>query len=243
MANPRLYGGAGSPQSIYETSTTCHHKVGTRGYFDDGRVFYYARNSGAALAPGKLTQAEDIASTQVNLATTAAGVGSYEVTVTPGALTASAGDFAEGYLIVNDVTGEGMTYKIAEAPAVTASTAFTVKLYDPLVVALTSTSQCCVIKNPWQDLVIAGANQDNLSVGIPTITIAAGSTTKNYGWVQTWGICAGWDDDVTAIGAGLTSGTTAGQIEINGGTDQPIGVQLYTGVATEYYPKFLTIAP
>jgi hypothetical protein len=243
MANPRLPNGSGSPQSIYQTSTTKWHKIGQRGFFDDGRVFYYARNSGAALAPGKLCQAEDIASTQVNLATAAAGIGATTVNVTPGALTANANDFAEGYLCVNDVTGEGMTYKIASHAAVTASTAFDVELYDPLVVALASTSQTCVIKNPWQDLVIAGANQDNFSVGIPTITIAAGSTTKNYGWVQTWGICAGWDNAGTAIGAGITSGTTAGKTEINGGTDQPIGVQLYTGVDTEYYPKFLTIAP
>jgi hypothetical protein len=243
MANPRLPNGLGSPQSIYQTSTTAWHKVGQKGFFDDGRVFYYARNSGAALAPGKLAMAEIIVANQTNLAVTATGIGETVVNVTPGATAWSANDFAEGYMCVNDVDSEGYTYKIASHAAITASTAFNLTLYDPLVVALTANSQVTLSKNPWQDPVIAAANQAHFAVGVPTCTIALGSTTKNYGWIQTWGVCAGWDDAATAIGAGITSGTTAGQIEINGTTDQPIGVQLFTGVATEYYPKFLTIAP
>ena len=63
--------------------------------------------------------------------------------------------------------------------------------------------------------------------------------------MQTWGSIAGWDNENSAIGALLTGGTgTAGRIEAQDAVaEQIVGVQLYTGVDTEYYPKFLTIAP
>lgn len=245
MANPRLPNGLGSPQSIYETSTTAWHKVGQRGFFDDGRVFYYARNSAAAAAiRGQLVMAELVNIASTDNTVLAAAIGATTVNVTPVAVTAAKNDFAEGYLCINDGVGEGYTYKIASHPAIVASTAFDMELYDPIVVALeAATSLVTFCKNPWADIVIAAANQAQLAVGIPAGTIAIGSTTKNYGWVQTWGVCAGWDDDTTAIGAGLTSGTTAGEIEIVAATDDQIGVQLFTGADGDYMPKFLKIAP
>jgi len=106
---------------------------------------------------------------------------------------------------------------------------------------LTTSSQVTLMKNPWADVVISGTSQALFKVGIPNATIAA----SEYGWVQTWGSIAGWDNENSAIGALLTGGTgTAGRIEAQDAVaEQIVGVQLYTGVDTEYYPKFLTIAP
>jgi len=241
MANPVLVNGLGSPQSIYDSSSTQYHNVGTRGQMSDGRVFYYARNGAVDLDPGKLVHTPVIAATEANLAVTATAVGQKVVNVTPGAITFTANQLAEGYLCVNDVDGEGYTYKIREHPAVASSQAFDMTLYDDIKVALTANSQVTMLRNLWADVVESTTTQTFFKAGVPITTI----TASEYGWVQTWGVCGAWDDELTAIGSMVTGGTgTAGQIEAADLiAEQLIGIQLYTGVATEYYPKFLTIAP
>jgi hypothetical protein len=104
MANPRIPNGAGSPHSIYQVSTTQWHKVGQRGFLDDGRIFYYTRNTGAsALDVGKLTVARDPVANHSNLATTTNSlvVGQRNIIVgaiTPGATAITADQYAEGWL-------------------------------------------------------------------------------------------------------------------------------------------------
>ncbi len=242
MPRPRV-GDSASDQDIYESRSTASHKVGTRGFLDDGRVYYYSRIGAADLDPGKLAMAEVIAATQANLAVTATTVGSKVVNVTPGAVTHNANVFAEGYLCVNDVAGEGHTYKIRNHPAIASATAFDLTLYDEIQVALTASSQVTLVKNPWADVVVAAAGKVHMAVGIPQVAL----TAAEYGWIQTWGVTCGLDNAATAIGDSLQSGTDEGKIEVGaegaGTLGALIGVQLYTGVDTEYYPKFLQIAP
>lgn len=250
MTGPRpvLYNGQGQPQGIWETRTDPVVRVGTRASLDDGRVFYYARNSGIAIVAGQLLMSEIVSGDMDNLAVTATGVGEKVVNVTPaGTKTFAQNDLEGGYLVVNDVDGEGITYKIAGNPATSAATAFDVTLIDGIAVALTANSQVTVLKNPWMDVVIAAAAKAHMPAGVSQVAVGAGSTTPQYFWCQTWGVSAGWDDAATAIGSPLQSGTTAGQFEIAaegaGALGWTVGVQLFTGVATEYYPKFLTVAP
>ena len=244
MAKPILYNGAGSPQSIYNESTVKHHRVGTRAQLSDGRVFYYTRNSGAAIVAGNLLMSELVSGDGDDLAVTASAAGQKVVNVTPtGSKVWTDGDLQGGYLCVNDAVGEGITYQIESHPTNTGGTAFNITLRDDIAVALTTASQVTILKNPWMDAVIAAADQAHMPAGVANVAVTAGTGTKQYFWCQTWGVVAGWDDAATAIGAGLTSGSTAGQFEIVAATDASIGIQLFTGVATEYYPKFLRIAP
>jgi len=178
-----------------------------------------------------------------NLAVNTASIGDTSVTITSGTATASANDFAGGYLVVVDDTGEGITYKIASHPAITATASIVISLVDPINVAFAAATTVSLVKNPWQDVVIAAAAQAHFAAGIPQCAVGSGATTKQYFWCQTWGISAGWADAATAVGAAVTSGTTPGQIEIQGGTDQQIGVQYLTAIDTENQPVFLTIAP
>jgi len=244
--NPIVTGGGPSSQSIFEVTTSPREKVGTRGALPDGRVFYYASSKDAAAIPkGQLAMAEVIPAAQANdNPSAAAAVGAESVSITlSSSQTHAADDFAQGYLIVNDAAGEGETYSVKGSTAVAAGTAITVTLNDPIRVALTTSSEVTLMKNPWQHIDLAAAGHVHMAAGVPAVDIPIGSTDTQYAWVQTWGVCAGWDDAATAIGAVLQSGTTAGQFEVGDGAAQPVGVQLYTGVASEYYPKFLTIAP
>ena len=119
---PIIHGGMGSPQGIWDTGATAHHPVGARGYLPDGRVYYYARNSGAAaLAAGKPVMSELALANNDNLAVNTALAGDTSVTITSGTPTASANDFAEGYLCVVDGTSEGRSYKISTHPDITAT--------------------------------------------------------------------------------------------------------------------------
>ena len=244
-AHPILNGGNPSNQSIYVSATSPRHRVGTRGVLHGGRVFYYGQaGSGAALEPGKRMQAETIPATRANLAVTAAvAIGGTQVSVTLGALAAAADDYKDGFLHVNDVDGEGFTYLIKSNPAIGSGATGVFTLYDGVAVAFTTNTQVTLQKNPWKDIVIGAGAATNLTVGVPATNIPASS----YGWIQTWGPVAGWDSAATAIGDSIATSGTAGKWAVGaegaGTLGAVFGVQLYTGVDTEYYPKFLMIAP
>jgi hypothetical protein len=250
MAGPKpvLYNGHSQEQSIWETRTSPVVSVGTRGSLEDGRVFYYARNSGIAIVAGQLLMSEIVSGDMDNLGVTATAVEAKVVAVTPaGTKIFAINDLDGGYMVVNDVDGEGITYKIAGNPVTVAATEFDLVLKDGINVALTANSQVTLVKNPWMDVVIAAAAKAHMAAGVSQVAVGAGSTTPQYFWCQTWGVSAGWDDASTAIGSPLQSGATAGQIELltegTGAAGHSIGVQLFTGVGTEYMPKFLQVAP
>jgi hypothetical protein len=241
---PILPNGHATSQGIWDETQTAVVDVGTRAWLPDGRVFYYARNSSTALVAGNLLSAPAEDAQDADLAVNTAAAGDTTVTITPGSTAQVANAFAGGYLCVVDDTGEGITYKIASHPAIVASTAFVMTLVDPINVGFAAATTVTMVKNPWADVVIAPTNQAHFSVGIPQMAVTAGTAAAPYYfWCQTWGISCAWQDDTTASGAGITSGSTAGQTEINGGTDQQIGVQWVVGIAGENQPVFLTIAP
>lgn len=246
MTGPRpvLQNGMGSPQGIWEAGSDQHHAIGTRASLNDGRVFYYARNSGAAIVAGNLLSSEAVSAQNEDIATNTAAIGDTSVTVTSGSATYGANDFAGGYLVVIDDTGEGITYKIAGHPAIAATTSVAITLVDPIYVAFGANTTACLVKNPWMDLVIAPTGQSHMSAGVSQVAVDAGTATKQYFWCQTWGVSAAWQDEASGIGVLLTSGATAGQVEAQDAVAEHIvGVNLFTGTAGENQPVFLTIAP
>ena len=142
----------GSPQGIYEESSTQEYPIGTKREFEDGRVFRYA-SFGAATAAGVLVS-QDVSATAVieieNVAT-AAAVGATEVILTDsGTLgSATANQYAGAYLHTVDDAGEGYTYRIKSNTAAS-SNAVTFTLYDGLVVAVSSGCYGCYrLRHRW----------------------------------------------------------------------------------------------
>ncbi len=240
MANPKLFTGVGSEHSIYGSYPTAAHPVGTRGHLDDGRVFYYAKNTGTALAAGKLVMAEIVAGDFLDEAVAAASaIGTSTITVTLGAVAVTLNEYANGFITITDAAGEGHNYKIRSHPVAAGAASCVITIYDTVQVALTTSSKYSLMKNPWQDVLIAAAAHAHMAVGVPNTAI----TANEYFWCQTWGIASVWDDDATAIGASMQSGTTEGQVEIGDGAAQYLGCQLVTGADGDYTPHWLQIAP
>lgn len=253
--HPYLTNGRQSDQNVWEVTqsgtgvvTGGLHRVGTRAVLEDGRVFYYARSSGAAIVAGQMLQMPDQDTDFEDMATATDVVGSATVTPTQGgSATAVANEFAGGYISIISGTagsGPGLTLPIASHAAWGATTALPLTLDAPLNVLFNADVKSTCTKNPWADVIISGANQDHKAVGVSNVAVPAGTTNPQHFWCQTWGSCSVWNDAATANGSKMASGTTAGQIEISGADgDQDVGQLMWLSTAEEYTPTFLTIAP
>uniref|UniRef100_A0A6M3KIV1 Uncharacterized protein n=1 Tax=viral metagenome TaxID=1070528 RepID=A0A6M3KIV1_9ZZZZ len=227
-------------QGIYEMSETAKAVLGQRIEFHDGRVFRYAKAGASNLAPGKLVQAGTInAAGYLNKACAAAAVGAYSVTVTTSAAVTTG---EEGYLQINDASGEGIQYKIKKTAAnATTATKTDVTLYDPIATALTASSEATIILNPYEAVVICAATTD-IVLGVPPITV----TAEYYFWLQTWGLACVLAEGTPPAGNMVTiaAGTMPGGTTIVASDIAPtIGRQVLVGVNGEYKPVFLMITP
>lgn len=256
MSNVRPYltNGRQSSQSIFEVASAAGttasfrggalHRVGTRGMLPDGRVFYYARSTGAAIAAGKLLQTPDQDAQFNDLAVGTIDAGATTINPTLGSTAAIADEFQGGYAITNSGTlAAGLCLPIASHAAGAGSAALTITLDEPNPVLFHADTTVTLQKNPWADVIIAGANQDHFACGVSPIAVVSGATNPQYFWCQTWGVAAVWQDAATANGSLMASGTTSGQIEIRGAAgDQAVGMNLQVGVDGDYTPVFLLIS-
>lgn len=228
-------------QDFRDISSTKQMMLGSKAYTADGRVYRYALAGGVTLAPGKICINKDLTAehTNINVAATVA-VGETVVTATLGNAAAAADEYADGYLTVNDATGEGCNYLIKGHAAVLASGVISVHLAEPLKVGVTvTTTQVTLKPNPWSGVIISIADQADQCVGVPNVSI----TNAYYGWLQTGGECAVLADEAVAKGLALTIGSsTVGAVEaLDGAGEHQIGVASEALVDTEYRSAYLTI--
>lgn len=252
MANPILPNGQAAPQSIYDVKSVTHSdqdqptagpdgiRIGTRAYLPDGRVFYYASNGGVALTAGSLLVAP--ATTGLNISanhndiilTDSSGnfsVGAREMVLQESDLDTTdivKNSYAEGYLYVEVSTGLGHYYKIESHDAFDASgtsTSKKLRLYDPIKVALASTSGISFAKNPYSRVITSTTAEEEAPLGVAPVavtdsgalpsdvTASENEVTTYYFWAQTWGPCTVEVDDTTvASGIAVTSADTADRV-------------------------------
>ena len=193
--------------SVYEESDQDHgHKYGDICKVGN-RLFAFAKNGAVALAAGKMCQGPAGVANHLNCAVnTAAVVGATEVKVTLGATAATANQYTNGYLHVNDVDGEGQTLRIKSHPAADASASLTVTTYDPLVVALTTSSEATLSYDPCQGVVIApNGGLTNVCVGVPLKAV----TASYYCWLAIYGPTAVLTQGTAVVGQPVGLGGTA----------------------------------
>lgn len=239
-------------QGIWEDSSTAKHKLGTRMQLADGRVFYYTLNGAAAGVAGTLHECLAAAANHTNKNVSAAAIGAKSIDVTVGATAVTANQYAEGFLGVQDGTGEGHYYKIKSNTACSASGTTTVTLYDPIRVATVAsgTSEASLIYNPYYKTVKA-ATVTNMVVGLCNFVV----TASYYFWLQTWGpaIVLG-SAAIATVGEPLCVHTTDGSVGYNFQTltsqfasdvrfaYTPVGTALgQITVSGEYTPIFLRV--
>lgn len=234
-----------SRQGIYEESASQIYPIGYPLDLGDGRRFRYCKVGATALDVGKMCVAATPATDHLKdlAVAAAAAVGATSVSVTNGATTAITLDmYKEGYMVVNDVDGEGIEYKIKGCTAAAVNVASTIYLYDPIQTALTTNSQVGLWHNPW-NLVVQNTTYAGNPVGVAKKAI----TAAYYGWLQTRGFCTIWRGDTAARGSWLTHGGAAGKAIGETATNNLtitvplIGFSLTAGVDTEYLPIWLQL--
>lgn len=236
-------------QGVYEQSSTAKAELGTRIAFNDGRVYHYALAGGSNLSAGKMAKSLAIDITQHGVL--AASIGTKTVTVTTSAALTT---LAEGFLNVNDGTGQGFMYKIKKSAANSSTSTYTdLTLYDPIYTALVASAntEVALLDSPFRDLVVSTGTAAENIIGVPPITV----TADYYFWLQTWGWATVLNEGGGAAAKQLISVGTSGDngalsiprydADTQAVTDEAVLGYNWgmTAVDTEYSPVFLTILP
>jgi len=214
----------GVGQGLYEESSVQLGRVGALRELNDGRRFRYAYFASATNAG--LLVSQDVSATaviEVDDKATAAAIGATQVILTDaGTLgSATADQYAGGYLHTTDDAGEGYTYRIMGNTAAS-SNAVTFSLYDSLVIALTTASDVAITGSLWYNVHGATAGTDYLASGVTNRVMQA----NYYGWVQTTGVCTVLADNadstiLAACDVTLSDGV-AGAVQIKDAQTEPL---------------------
>ena len=233
----------------YSESSSQGFPLGTTLSWGD-RVFKYAQMDGAVTAGKCLQQAASIVANHSQMGLTAAVAAStvdeVDISVeTAGDTDITANQYREGYLIVNDGTGEGQSWRIKSHPAhdhgVDPSIIITCFGKVSTALAGSDASQLTLTTNPYKDVIVAPTAETGSIVGVTNIDM----TYDYYGWIQVRGPKAVLASGTIVLGQKVTrSGGTAGAVLV--GADDvlmPVGQSMAsTLVSSEYALIDLCIA-
>lgn len=183
-------------ETLYKASTVKDSKynVGDRIVTPDGRVFRYSK-AYAEVQSGYLARNWQPGNTYAVLAA-AAAIGDMSVEATIGASDFIASgavaldELAGGYILLNHNT-EDPQFRGIVGNSVTTNAGGTITIYldAPIAVeALTVSSGCEILPNPYRYLVGNSGDYDNdfsSFLGVPCVNASA----AQYFWLQTWGPC------------------------------------------------------
>jgi hypothetical protein len=198
-------------------------------------VYRYVEIGGTAVTAGKLLQHAAIVSDHANMTATAAvAAGETAISVETGGTDLTLNQYADGYLWVNDVNGEGQMLRVKSNPAHDHSSdpSVVITCYDDLATALTTSSQLSLIENPNTNLIVAPATETGALMGATVIDM----TADYYGWAVIKGPAALLTVGTLVVGnAAVRSGGTAGGVAP--ATDnvlQEVGDVMAVSANTEY---------
>jgi hypothetical protein len=225
-------------QAFRVEDTTQQHTLGQRMTDGLGNEYVYVKAGGTALVPGKLQQAAAEVTNHQDLTPVAAAIGDTTVTVTLGATLATANQYAGGQLLITVTPGQGYSYQIKSHPAAASAGTLALTLEDPIEVALTTSSRCDLVPNPYNGVIVSPTTASSGVIGAAVDNITAAS----YGWLQTKGACALLADGAVTVGTSVVaSNATAGAVEAATGAQQVVGFALSGIATTEYGAIFLTL--
>ena len=224
----------------YSESATQLFPLGSTLNWGD-RVFKYAQMDGAVTA-GKLLQqkASIIAHHSQMTATAAVAADSDAATTdisveTQGDTDITANQYQEGYLWVNDATGEGQSWRIKSHPAHDHSVdpSIVITVYGGVKTDLATASELGICQNIYKDVIVAPTDETGCIAGATNIDM----TDDYYGWIQVRGPKSILAGDTIVLGQNVTrSGNDAGAVEV--GSDdvlQPVGQSMASTVVDAEY--------
>lgn len=193
-----------SAEDVWHPHTTQKYMLGCKCEFNDGRLYRYCSNGAVALTAGYVNQqAAGTANWQNEVQTngTAASIGDTSIKIAV-STAPTANQWDNGYLTIEDGTGEGQMYVIKEH---TLTTTPTIQIADTggIRVATAVTSEVTVTKNLYKDVVVSATNPTGIAVGVnPVAVTASTSATTYYFWSQVRGPAAVVVDDTDTIVVG-----------------------------------------
>lgn len=230
-------------QHFMQENVAQQYPLGAKLALTDGRIFRYSENGGVALVAGKVNSSPDTGAEREDTLTVAVAAGKRAMTYTAvGTITAN--QYADGLLCVVDGSGQGLQYKIKNHLAITAGQTGTINLYDPIVTALSTSSDVMLVKSLYKSVVVA-PDQIVIPTGVAPMPI----TASYFFWNQTRGVAPVLTEDSTGDAATeriCTLGTSAGVLTTAGGAPGApiIGRVMFAGLdhaSGDYHPIFLTI--
>lgn len=229
-------------QDARKTSVDKLHELGAIAETADGRVWRYAQAGGSNLAAGLINVgAAKVANHTNNAVAAAAAVDAKRVSVTlAGATATTAGQYEDGYLVVNDSAGVGCAYRISGSPVIAGSGTGFFELEDPIKIALTTSSKVSLQYNPFAGSIVNPGAIAHLPNGSNNVAV----TAAYYYWSQTRGIASVLSDGIIAKGAqGISSDAVAGALEtrVDATIVNPVSVAPEATVDTKYYPQYLIL--
>ena len=209
---------SGEVPDVYSESSTQLFQLGTE--YKYGENTYRYAKAGAAIQAGLVVQAAAITEGDIAVQT-AVTAADKSIAVTTTATTAD-NQYDEGYLFVTQNNAQaarvGGAYRIKSHTSGVAGT-LTFTLYDPIKVALDTSSKVTIIANRYNGVITAAATPTAELVGVTHPLQDANNTitSAHYFWLQTHGlasIVATDVTDLTLIGQGVyyVSGGTAGNV-------------------------------
>jgi len=212
-------------QAIYDESQYQQHVLGAWGIDKYGNKYRYVKAGASALVAGNLLQepAEDTNFRSMAVYA-AAAIGDESVQVTLGGTAVTANLFDEGELYVESSTGIGQHFRI-ERHDVQATTTGVCTFYldRPLKVALTTSSQVTVRKNPYKGVIQFPTTKTGGAVGAALYAM----TANYFGWIQSGGPTAVLFDTGgnTAADAGAVSPSqaVAGSVKVFATSSDVVG--------------------
>ena len=226
----------------YAESATQLFPLGTTLNWGD-RVFKYAFFDGAVTAGKLVQQPASIVAHHSQMSTTEIVAASTSETTdisveTAGDTDITANQYQEGYLIVNDQTGAGQSWRIKSHPAHNHGDdpSIVITVYGKVKTALAAgaSSQLTLTANPYKDVIVAPAAETGMVVGATNIDM----TDDYYGWIQTKGPKAMLAGETLVLGHQLMrSDADAGAVMPNNSDDlcQLVGTVMASVVVDAEY--------
>lgn len=248
----------GADIDITQVDATPRYAVGFGFTRSDGNKYRYGYSSGgtaAGLVVAPTFASAGLATLDNSVVAPASAVAVAGDAMKPGLIgsrflevtsaTKTAGQFKGGYLVIEDGSGKGFSYRIKNNTATDdpATSNIRIELYEPLKANLSTDTDLTITPNLWNDVTAADTVTNVMSAGV-----SAGTTTtaKPYGWFCTKGQIGVLQSGTVVLGQGVmlaVTPATAGSITTFGGTHTTlanilgmamIGICMAVGAAGEY---------
>lgn len=189
-------------QNVYQPSTSANFNIGQRGTTPDGRDWVYVKASSAVAKNAAVVPAA-VTSVGTTITSSANNLGQI-VYITKASAGWTAGQFANGWVLINAGTGTGQSAKVI------GNTSDTLQLAPETALATAlSTDSTMVVSTQWLVVPSLITSKIQNASGIAQVAF----NQNDYGWVLTRGIGGVLAGEVLVVGGSFVTGaTTAGEV-------------------------------